>query len=52
MAIAKIWEEAAELMASVSPSYSRHDVALDRAEIYQKNSDIAKTQVEKIVRGE
>ncbi len=47
MAIAKIWQQAAELMASVSPSYSRYDVAVNRAELYQKYSDIAKKEAEK-----
>ena len=49
MAIAKTWQQAAELMASVSPSYSRHDIAVDRAEVYQKHSDIAKKEAEKIL---
>ena len=52
MAIAKTWLEAAELMASVSPSYSRYDIAVNRAEIYQKHSDIAKKEAEKILGGE
>ena len=47
MAIAKNWQEAAELMASVSPSYSRYDVAVNRAELYQKYSNIAKKEAEK-----
>ncbi|MCL2924654.1 MAG: hypothetical protein MGF17_08520 [Trichodesmium sp. MAG_R04] len=49
MAIAKTWQQAAELMASVSPSYSRHDIAVDRAKVYQKHSDIAKKEAEKIL---
>ncbi|MCL2933408.1 MAG: hypothetical protein MGG11_14500 [Trichodesmium sp. MAG_R03] len=49
MAIAKAWQQAAELMASVSPSYSRYDIAVDRAEVYQKHSDIAKKEAEKIL---
>lgn len=49
MAIAKTWQQAAELMASVSPSYSRHDIAVDRAEVYQKHSNIAKKESEKIL---
>ncbi len=48
VAIAKTWQQAAELMASVSPSYSRYDVAVNRAELYQKNSEIAKKEAEKI----
>ncbi|MDJ0553000.1 MAG: hypothetical protein QNJ68_00855 [Microcoleaceae cyanobacterium MO_207.B10] len=47
LAIAGKWQQAAELMASVSPDYSRYDVAVNRAELYQKNSDIAKKQAEK-----
>lgn len=47
MAIAKTWQQAAELMASVSPNYSRYDVAVNRAELYQKYSDIAKKEAEK-----
>ena len=49
MAIAKTWQQAAELMASVSPSYSRHDIAVDRAEVYQINSNFAKKEAEKIL---
>ena len=47
VAIAKTWQKASELMASVSPSYSRYDVAVNRAELYQKNSEIAKKEAEK-----
>ncbi|MGD1712932.1 hypothetical protein [Dapis sp. BLCC M172] len=47
VAIAKTWQQAAELMTSVSPSYSRYDVAVNRAELYQKNSEIAKKEAEK-----
>ncbi|NES01924.1 MAG: hypothetical protein F6K22_03220 [Okeania sp. SIO2F4] len=49
VAIAKTWQKAAELMASVSPIYSRYDVAVNRAELYQKNSEIAKKEAEKIL---
>lgn len=47
VAIAKIWQQASELMASVAPSYSRYDVAVNRTELYQKNSEIAKKEAEK-----
>ncbi|NEQ37765.1 MAG: hypothetical protein F6K40_16440 [Okeania sp. SIO3I5] len=48
VAIARTWQKASELMASVAPSYSRYDVAVNRAELYQKNSEIAKKEAEKI----
>ncbi len=47
IAIAKTWQKASELMASVAPSYSRYDVAVNRAELYQTNSEIAKKEAEK-----
>ncbi len=47
IAIAKTWQKASELMASVAPSYSRYDVAVNRTELYQKNSEIAKKEAEK-----
>ncbi len=47
VAIAKTWQKASELMASVAPSYSRYDLAMNRAELYQKNSEIAKQEAEK-----
>ncbi|GGA35007.1 hypothetical protein [Okeania sp. KiyG1] len=47
MAIASKWQQAARLMASVSPNYSRYDVAVNRVELYQKNSDIAKQEANK-----
>ncbi|NER05105.1 MAG: hypothetical protein F6K17_22170 [Okeania sp. SIO3C4] len=48
IAIASKWQEASQLMASVSPNYSRYDVAVNRAELYQKYSDIAKQEADKI----
>ncbi|NEP79996.1 MAG: hypothetical protein F6K39_18615 [Okeania sp. SIO3B3] len=47
IAIASKWQEASQLMASVSPNYSRYDVAVNRAELYQKYSDIAKQEADK-----
>ncbi|MGD1809752.1 hypothetical protein ACP6PL_30605 [Dapis sp. BLCC M126] len=47
LAIAKTWQQAAELMASVAPSYLQYDVAVNRAKLYQKNSEIAKKEAEK-----
>jgi len=47
VAIAKKWQQAAELMASVAPNYSWYDVAVNRAELYQKYSDIARKEAEK-----
>ncbi len=46
MAIADKWQRAAQLMASVSPSYSRYEVAVNRVELYQKYSDIAINQAQ------
>ncbi|NEP85630.1 MAG: hypothetical protein F6K18_01635 [Okeania sp. SIO2C2] len=46
-AIASKWQQASQLMASVTPSYSRYDVAVNRAELYQKYSDIAKQEADK-----
>ncbi|NET44368.1 hypothetical protein [Okeania sp. SIO2B3] len=46
-AIASKWQQASQLMASVSPGYSRYDVAVNRAELYQKYSDIAKQEANK-----
>ncbi|NEQ74162.1 MAG: hypothetical protein F6K23_14615 [Okeania sp. SIO2C9] len=48
IAIASKWQQASQLMASVSPNYSRYDVAVNRAELYQKYSDIAKQEANKI----
>ncbi|NEO55928.1 MAG: hypothetical protein F6K54_24380 [Okeania sp. SIO3B5] len=47
-AIASKWQQASQLMASVSPNYSRYDVAVNRAELYQKYSDVAKQEADKI----
>ncbi|MGB3511910.1 MAG: hypothetical protein WBA93_22265 [Microcoleaceae cyanobacterium] len=47
LAIAEKWQEASELMAIVSPDYSRYDVAVNRAELYQKYSDIARKEADK-----
>lgn len=47
MAIASKWQQAAQQMASVSPNYSRYDVAVNRVELYQKYSDIAKKEANK-----
>ncbi|MGK7920451.1 MAG: hypothetical protein AB4080_10655 [Trichodesmium sp.] len=47
VAIAKTWQQAAELMASVAPSYSKYDVAVNRTELYQKYSNVAKKEAEK-----
>ncbi|MEB3342717.1 hypothetical protein [Okeania sp.] len=49
MAIAKTWEQAAELMTSVSPSYSRYDVAVNRAELYHRNSDTTRKKAEEVM---
>ena len=48
MAIASKWQQASRLMDSVSPNYSRYDVAVNRAELYQKYSDVAKQEANKI----
>ncbi|MDY7003403.1 MAG: hypothetical protein SWX82_05405 [Cyanobacteriota bacterium] len=48
IAIASKWRQASQLMASVSPNYSRYDVAMNRVELYQKYSDVAKQQADKI----
>lgn len=47
MTIASKWQQASRLMASVSPNYSRYDVAVNRAELYQKYSHIAKQEADK-----
>ena len=47
LAIAEKWQQAAQLMTSVSPNYSRYDVAVNRAELYQKYSDIARKESDK-----
>ena len=45
--IAAKWEEASELMDSVSPEYPRYETAADRAAVYAKNSEYALEEAEK-----
>ncbi|WP_204105400.1 MULTISPECIES: hypothetical protein [Spirulina sp. CCY15215] len=41
------WQKASELMNSVPREDSRYNVARDRVEFYQKNSEVARTQAQK-----
>ncbi|MEA5467539.1 hypothetical protein [Spirulina sp. 06S082] len=41
------WQKASELMNSVAQDDPRYDVARDRVEFYQKNSEVARTQAQK-----
>ena len=45
--IAAKWEEASELMKSVSPEYPRYETAADRAPVYAQNSKYALEEAEK-----
>ncbi|MEM7771281.1 MAG: hypothetical protein AAF327_12330 [Cyanobacteria bacterium P01_A01_bin.37] len=45
--LAERWQEAADLMADVSSSDERYDIAQDRVERYENNRDIALSEAEK-----
>jgi len=45
--IADKWQEASELMESVSPEYPRYETAADRASVYAKNGEYALEEAEK-----
>lgn len=45
--VAAKWEEASELMKSVSPQYSRYEIAADRTEVYAGYSQYALEEAEK-----
>lgn len=45
--IADQWEQASELMKSVSPKYPRYETAADRASVYAQNSEYALEEAEK-----
>lgn len=47
LAIADRWQQASDLMASVSPDYDRYTIALDRVELYRKYSEDARLEADK-----